>query len=70
MIKSHLRAFAQKIIEDVWKNDDEAHELLALIVAEFESDPLSVQCFDSRIVDRAKLCVARRKKYNEKGPIF
>lgn len=70
MTKSHLRASAQKLIEDGWKNDDEAHELLALIVAEFESDPLSVQCFDSRIVDRAKLCVARRKKYNEKGPIF
>jgi hypothetical protein len=32
---------------DVWT-------ILDLIVAEFESDPMSVACFDLRIVDRAK----------------
>lgn len=32
---------------DVWT-------VLDLIVAEFESDPMSVQCFDLRIVERAK----------------
>ena len=31
---------------DVWT-------VLDLIVAEFESDPMSVQCFDQRLVDRA-----------------
>ncbi len=31
---------------DVWK-------VLDLIVAEFESDPMSVQCFDVRLVKRA-----------------
>ena len=31
---------------DVWT-------ILNLIVAEFESDPMSLQCFDSRVVDRA-----------------
>jgi hypothetical protein len=32
---------------DVWT-------VLDLIVAEFESDPMSVQCFDLRLVERAK----------------
>lgn len=31
---------------DVW-------QVLELIVAEFESDPMSVQCFDDRLVKRA-----------------
>lgn len=47
-----------------------AHELLDLIVAEFISDPMSVQCFDRRIVERAKLCVATRKELIRKGVIF
>lgn len=28
--------------------------VLDLIVAEFETDPMSVQCFDLRVVERAK----------------
>lgn len=52
-----------QFIENGWKNDAEAHELLDLIVAEFNSDPMSVQCFDMRIVKRAQLCVAKRKAY-------
>jgi len=32
---------------------EEAIELLSKITAEFRSDPLSVQCFDLRIVRRA-----------------
>ena len=38
-------------------NQQDANELLEvldLIVAEFNSDPMSVQCFDLRIVQRAK----------------
>jgi hypothetical protein len=35
--------------------------VLGLIVAEFLSDPMSVQCFDLRVVERAKACVATRK---------
>ncbi len=31
-----------------------AAELLDLIAAEFDSDPMSVQCFDLRIVERVK----------------
>lgn len=35
---------------------------LSLIVAEFESDPMSVQCFDLRLVADAKAAV---KKWQE-----
>jgi hypothetical protein len=31
---------------------------LSMIVAEFESDPMSVQCFDLRVVAQAKKLVA------------
>ena len=40
----------EREIEDSFVNDREAHELLALIDAEFQSDPMSVQCFDLGIV--------------------
>lgn len=33
---------------------EEAEQLLGLINAEFQSDPMSVQCFDLRIVKRVK----------------
>ena len=39
----------------------DALDLLVLIVAEFESDPMSVQCFDLRTVERAKQVVAKLK---------
>lgn len=55
----------ERLIEDVWKNDAEAHELLALICAEFQSDPTSVQCFDLRVVDRVKMCVAKRELFEK-----
>lgn len=37
-------------------NNQEALNLIALINAEFQSDPMSVQCFDLRIVERVKKC--------------
>ncbi len=48
-------------MENVMKAEDykEAIEVLALIVAEFKSDPMSVQCFDLRLVERAKKIVAK-----------
>lgn len=48
-----------KRIEAAMTNDHEAHELLDLINAEFQSDPTSTQCFDLRIVERVKWCVAQ-----------
>ncbi len=41
---------------------DEALMLLDLINAEFQSDPMSVQCFDLRIIERVKQCIERRKR--------
>jgi hypothetical protein len=42
-------------------NIREAFVVLDLIVAEFESDPMSVQCFDLRTVLRAKACIRKWK---------
>lgn len=49
-------------IEAAFDNTTEAHTLLDLINAEFQSDPMSVQCFDLRVVERVKLCVAQRHR--------
>jgi len=60
----HSPYLTDKAIEEMHersKLEIEAFELLALIVAEFESDPMSVQCFDLRIVERAKRVVAKLK---------
>jgi hypothetical protein len=59
---------AEREIEDSFNNDEEAHTLLDLINAEFQSDPTSVQCFDLRIVERVKFCVARRKLFIKNRP--
>lgn len=54
-----------QIMEGNFANIDEAFILLDLIEAEFNSDPLSVQCFDLRIVERVKFCNARRREYKK-----
>jgi hypothetical protein len=45
---------AQAEMEERFELQREAEELLKVIVAEWETDPQSVQCFDLRIVERAK----------------
>jgi hypothetical protein len=40
---------------------DHALEVLDVIVAEFESDPMSVQCFDLRVVERAKAIITEHR---------
>ncbi len=45
----------------------EALRLLDLIDAEFRSDPMSVQCFDLRIVEQVKQCVQLRKRLERRG---
>jgi len=42
------------LLEQKWKLESEALEIFKLVVAEWESDPMSVQCFDLRIVEKAK----------------
>jgi hypothetical protein len=58
---------AQREMEELWKLRREAVEILAGIVAEWESDPKSVQCFDERIRSRAKQVCERVKKLDVWG---
>ena len=69
-MRAELTPKAQREIERGFDNTREAHELLALIVAEFESDPMSVQCFDLRIVERAKACVRERAELRKLGHLY
>ncbi len=66
-VKPRLSAEMQRQIEDGWRNDEEAHVLLDLINAEFQSDPTSQRCFDRRVVDRVQMCVARRKEHERRA---
>lgn len=58
----------QRAIESDFKNTREAFALLKLINAEFQSDPTSTQCFDLRIVESVKWCVARREEFEKSRP--
>jgi hypothetical protein len=44
---------------------EECRELINIIAAEFESDPMSVQCFDLRIVERAKRAARIHRRYKD-----
>lgn len=46
--------------------DEEAWHILRLVVAEWETDPQSVACFDLRIVRRASEIVARKTVISNK----
>lgn len=46
-----------------------ALKVLDLIAAEFESDPMSVQCFDLRTVEEAKAVVRERRKLEHEGAV-
>jgi hypothetical protein len=61
---------AQREIEGDFENTREAFILLDLVAAEFASDPMSVQCFDLRIVERVKECVAKRKAFVKAHPVY
>ena len=49
-------------------NEDEAWKLLYLIDSEFQSDPMSVQCFDLSIVERVRLCIKNRERDDTRPP--
>lgn len=61
-MREYLTEKAQRQMEERWKLEREAVELLCLIAAEFKSDPTSVQCFDLRIVERVKYVTERLAK--------
>jgi hypothetical protein len=50
---------AQREIEEMFQLRREAIQILELVVSEWQSDPMSVQCFDLRIVERAGQVIAR-----------
>lgn len=52
---------AQRDAERRFEIDDRLLEIMGLVVAEWESDPMSVQCFDLRIVAEARALWAERK---------
>lgn len=55
--------------DPTFDNEREAMKVLNLIVAEFESDPMSVQCFDQRTVERAKKVIRDRKRFERSGKV-
>jgi len=61
-------ARTERAIEDDITNRKEAMELLDLIDAEFRTDPTSTQCFDLRIVERVRMCVARHQENKKHLP--
>lgn len=50
---NELTPKAQQEVEKLWELRREAVILLSHVVAEWKSDPTSVQCFDLRLVKRA-----------------
>lgn len=61
-LSAELTPKAAQRMEEKWALQREAIELLKLVVAEWQSDPMSVQCFDLRTVNRATEVVARLDK--------
>jgi hypothetical protein len=49
--------------------ENRAYKVLDLIVAEFTSDPMSVQCFDLRTVAEAKAVIEERKRLERRGDL-
>ena len=66
-MRNELTPKAQGEIEELWKLRQEAVHLLGLVVAEWRTDPQSVQCFDLRTIERAKEVVARIEKLDVFG---
>lgn len=65
-----LTAKAQRALDDVFDVEKETYELMRLIDAEFQTDPMSQQCFDARIVERVRVAVAKRKELEKHLPIW
>lgn len=64
-MKNILKDSTMEEMKEQYSADDRVWHLMDLICAEWESDPLSTQCFDSRIVEEAKTLVAKRKRMQD-----
>lgn len=58
----------QRLMEERWDLQRNAIKLLDMVVAEWSSDPTSVQCFDLRMVNEAKETMARLKVLDKEVP--
>ena len=61
---------AQSEIEEMWMCRDEGMKLLDLVAAEFESDPMSVQCLDLRIVEDIKRVAKTHRELAKNNPLY
>ena len=52
-----------------WEIEKRLLQIMDLVVAEWESDPISAQCFDLRIVNEAKMLNASYKR-NKLGDLL
>jgi hypothetical protein len=48
----------------------DAYTLLKLIDAEFRTDPMSVQCFDLRTVEKVRKCIEAGERINSELPDY
>ena len=64
-MEPRLTRAAQAKMEERWKLQAEAVHLLGVVTDEWKTDPMSVQCFDLRIVERAKKVVDRLEDLGE-----
>ena len=60
-----LKPRAERELESGFALKCDGMRLLGLVVAEWKSDPMSVQCFDLRIVEEAKRVVAEYERLPE-----
>ena len=61
-MRAQLTRKAQADAERRFEIDERLLEIMGIVVAEWESDPASVQCFDLRIVKEAKDLWRERKR--------
>jgi hypothetical protein len=68
MSEIRLKPEIERLMEEGFDLKREGMQLLGLIAAEFKSDPMSVQCFDLRVVERVKYVTERLEQIQRKTP--
>ncbi len=63
--RPRLKPEAMSELREQCELDREIWRVMDLITTEFESDPMSVQCFDLRLVEEAIDMVKRRRALND-----
>jgi len=66
-MKPDLTKTAYAEMDRIFELRNECVDILKLVVAEWSSDPTSVQCFDLRTIERAKFIIASLKRLD---PLF